>query len=110
MLKPSDLIGRQVHGTAAILGALPRTPQTLGAVAQIAALGRPPLAAGGLMRWALVVPAERLGAIGALTERYHAPQVAAAPTIEHHPAPVCVSADHPKRKRAGRRRSRPALH
>lgn len=50
MLKPSELIGRQVHGTAAMLGALPRTPATLGAVVQLAALGRPPLAAGGLMR------------------------------------------------------------
>ena len=110
MLKPSDLISRQVHGTAAMLGALPRTPATLGAVAQIAALGRPPLAAGGIVRWALTVPAERLGAMGAIIERIHAQQETAAPTIEHHPAPVCVSADHQQRKRAGRRRSRPVLH
>lgn len=110
MLKPSDLIGRQVRGTAALLGALPRTPTTLGTVAQLAALGRPPLAAGGLLRWALAVPAERLGAIGALIERIHGQQETAAPTIENHPALVCVPADHQKCKRAGRRRSRPVLH
>ena len=108
--RPSDLTGRQVHGTAALLGALREAPTSLGAISQLAALGRPPLTAGELVRWALTVPAERLGAIGALIANPKAAEETAAPIIEHHPAPVRVSADHPRRNSAGRRRSRQRLH
>jgi hypothetical protein len=104
MFKPSDLIRRQLHGTAAMLGALPRTPATLGAVVQLAALGRPPLAAGGLLRWALAVPAERLGAIGALIAHHSVPQNTAAPTITELAAQFRVAAD------LSTRSDQPTLH
>jgi hypothetical protein len=110
MRKGLDLIGRHVAGTAGMLGALSRTSQTLGSIERLAVLGRAPVLANGITRWALTLPAERLGSIGALIERHQAPQEAAEPTIEHPPAPVCVSADPQTRDRTGRRRSRPLLY
>lgn len=102
MLKPSDLIGRQVLGTAGMLGALLRTPQILGTVAHLAALGGSRLAPGGRGPWSLVAPGERLGAIRAIIEHLNAQRETAAPTIEHHPAPVRVFADHDQRNRTER--------